>query len=386
MNRDITIRVDCLMPARLLGRALSQGARFESVRLRGEKRMILRCDAASARILLMLCRRFSLPAKVVHRGGCSGLILLAGRRRTLPVGLMVFVALCALFLTRIWRVDVAFSGDAADSGDRDALRATIAAEGIVPGTPKGDVDPGLLAQRLTASGGYSYVGARLRGVRLVVEAVPEIPAPELYDVDAPRDLVADRDGIVVRAVVRSGQLCVKPGDAVRRGQTLIRGEEQATKDETRPIAALGEVVLRGWVTGQAVLPLSTAVKRPTGRAAHASALVTPWLTWPITSGETFPLQTESVSRMPIGGLFVPVERTHTVRRELETASVETDREVLRARLSALALSDAATRLTEGCEITDSWVNYEQARGAMRAVAVYEIQANAAVTREALQGG
>jgi hypothetical protein len=102
--------------------------------------------------------------------------------------------------------------------------------GIRPGISR-RIDAGLIAQQLLAEDHrYSYVGAKLQGVRLLVEAVPEAPAPALYDVDAPRDLVCAMDGIVVSAVVRSGALCVKPGDAVRRGQVLIRGEEQATHE------------------------------------------------------------------------------------------------------------------------------------------------------------
>ena len=390
MNRDITIQADCLMPARLLGRALSQGARFQSVRLRGERLVILRCDAASARILLSLCERFSIPAKVLRRSGRSGLIAFVRRRLTLPLGLLTFFALSALFLTRVWRVDIAFLGEAAGPGDRAVLEGLLAAEGAVPGASRHGLDTGLLEKKLTAIGGYSYVGARLRGVRLLVEAVPESPAPGLYDVDAPRDLVSDRDGIVGRAVARYGQLCVKPGDAVRRGQLLIRGEELAPQEQTRPIAALGEVVLRGWVTGSAALPLTGTALRPTGRMSVASELTTPWLSLPITEGKRFALQSERVSRLPIGGLFLPVERTRTVRRELEAVSIEADRAVLRTRLSALALADAAARLCingpKDFGITDSWVNYEQADGVMRALAVYEIQANAAVTREELQGG
>ena len=73
-----------------------------------------------------------------------------------------------------------------------------------------------------------------------------------------------------------------------------------------------------------------------------------------------------------------------------TPQFTADRDALTARLAALALSDAAMRLSlqgpESCEITDSWVNYEQADGALRALAVYEIQANAAVARQGLQGG
>lgn len=390
MNRDYTIQATCLMPARLIHRALEQGARFESIRLSGKRRMVAACDAQSARILLSLCERYSVPAKVLRRGGRSGMLAFLRERRTLPLGIAVFLMLCAAFLSRIWWVDVTLSGENAQSEGLAMLRSAIHDAGIAPGIGKRGIDPGLLAQRLTALGRYSYVGTRIQGVRLLVEAVPEVSAPAVYDVDAARDLVAGMDGIVVRAVARAGQLCVKPGDAVRRGQVLIRGEELATKDETRPIAALGEVVVRAWVTGRASLPLSRTERRPTGRVSFATSLTTPWQKWPIVEGDAFDQQTEDAKRLPIGGLFIPVEIERVVRREMASATVAADRTALEARLAALAFADAAMRLClngpEGCGITDSWVNYEQTPGAMRAIAIYEIQSNAAVEREVLQGG
>ena len=233
-------------------------------------------------------------------------------------------------------------------------------------------------------------GARLQGVRLLIEAVPEAPAPPLYDVNAARDLVCARDGIVTSAVVRSGALCVKPGDAVRRGQVLIRGEEQATPEETRPIAALGEVVVRSWYTGEARLPLTQAVTADTGRRSTGARLSLLGLEWPIAQAAVYPSQRVTREYLPIGGLFVPLEIervTHTeVRRQVE----KLDEQVLRSRASALALADAQStlrregpaRYTPG----ESWVDYSRSDGCLVARAVIEIQSDAAVTREALQGG
>ena len=133
------------------------------------------------------------------------------------------------------------------------------------------------------------MGAHLRGVRLLVEAVPEVSAPAVYDVDAARDLVSDRDGIVLSAEARSGALCVQPGDAVRRGQLLIRGEEQATKEETRPIAALGEVIVRAWFTGEAALPLARRRSRYTGRQRLPRSWLTPWFACRSTEGGASPI-------------------------------------------------------------------------------------------------
>ena len=280
-----------------------------------------------------------------------------------------------------------FSGEAAALGDAEALRQAVHEAGVHPGIPRG-LDPGALEQALLAgTGGYSYVGAHLRGVRLVIEAVPEVPAPPVYDLAAARDLVADRDGIVLAANVQSGVSCVEPGDAVRRGQLLIRGEEQASAEATRPIAALGEVIVRTWFTGEASMPLVERVARPTGRESASASLKTPWFELPITVGTAFSDSASEAELLPIGGLFVPVGIERVTSRELSLCEVARDMDWLKQALAPLAMADAAAKLTSGgpgeYEILSRWIDYERAGDRLTARAVIEIRANAAVTRESL---
>lgn len=375
------------MPEKLLERTLAKGACFSEVRRVGERGLLVECDAASAELLLNECARFRIDARVLARRGKSALAQFMRRRATLPVGLAVFAALCWLFLGRVWIIDAVFSGEAARLGDAAALRQAVQEAGIRVGMPRG-LDLKALEQTLMAGAGdYSYVGAHLRGVRLVVEAVPEVPAPPVYDVAAARDLVADRDGVVLSAVARSGALCVAPGDAVRRGQLLIRGEEQATAEETRPIAALGEVIVRTWFTGEASSPLTETVERPTGRQSVSSALATPWFRLDISEGETYAEEASEAELLPIGGMFVPMGIERVTRRELESRAVARSADDLKARLAPLALADAAMRLSrEGpkdFEILSRWIDCAREGDRLVVRAVIEISANAAVTREEL---
>lgn len=390
MKSEVSVRVRCLVPEKLIDRATAQGARFDEVRLAKDSSLVIRCDAASARLLLALCRRFNLDARVTRLRGGSALRRFARRRGTLAAGIACAVALSALFLTRLWIVDIAFTGEQAALGDSAALKQSLAALRVRPGVSRG-IDTALLSQRLLAEDDrYSYVGVRLQGVRLLVEAAPEAPAPSVYDVDAARDLVCAREGIVVSAVARSGTLCVKPGDAVRRGQVLIRGEELASNEETRPIAALGEVILRSWYAGEARLPLTQAVTVETGRRATGARLSLLGLEWPISTAQAYPLQRVEREYLPIGGLFAPLEIERITNVETRRQQAEIPPDALRERAGALALADARTALRRegpiGYTPGGSWVEYDITDGRLVARAVVEIQSDAAVTREALQGG
>jgi similar to stage IV sporulation protein len=275
-------------------------------------------------------------------------------------------------------------------GDSAALSRTLDALGVRPGIDR-SMDTGLLAQRLLArTDSYSYAGVRLQGVRLLVEAAPEAPSPALYDVNAARDLVCAREGIVVRVVARSGMPCVRPGDAVRRGQVLIRGEEQASKEQMRPIGALGEVIVRSWFSGEARLPLTQTDAVDTGRRSTGARLALLGLEWPISEAATYPSQRTERDYLPVGGLFVPLEIERYTNVEVLRQDSEIPREILQARAGALSLANARTALfREGPREyipDDSWVDYKIIDDVLIATTVIEIQSDAAVTREALQGG
>ena len=390
MRGEVTVRVRCLMPERLIDRATAQGARFASVQLAEDKALVVRCDPQSARLLLALCRRFRLEACVVRLRGLSALRRFVRQRVTLAAGIACAVILSAFFLTRVWIVDIAFTGELATLGDSAALSRTLDALGVRPGIDR-SMDTGLLAQRLLArTDYYSYAGVRLQGVRLLVEAAPEAPSPALYDVNSARDLVCAREGIVVRVVARSGMPCVKPGDAVRRGQVLIRGEEQASKEQTRPIGALGEVIVRSWFSGEARLPLTQTDAVDTGRRSTGARLALLGLEWPISEAATYPSQRTERDYLPVGGLFVPLEIERYTNVEVLRQDSEIPREILQARAGALSLANARTALfREGPREyipDDSWVDYKIIDDVLIATTVIEIQSDAAVTREALQGG
>ena len=200
----------------------------------------------------------------------------------------------------MWRVDVAFTGDAARWATPRPYWRRWRIGASVPASP-GHRRRTLLRGAAGPLDGLSYAAARVRGVVLQIEAAPEVEAPEVYDVDAPRDLYADRAGIVLSVNAEAGEACVKPGDTVQRGQLLIRGAEKVSRDADRPIAALGQVVIRAWVEGHAQGPLRSEQVRYTGRRSASAALVTPWFQLPITEGERFERQAETTDDCPSAG-------------------------------------------------------------------------------------
>ena len=391
MRHEVRMRIRGLMPEKLIERARETGVRFMSIEPGSHHEITVEVGAADAEKLSALCARFSIPCEVLSRRGKSALAAALRRRWTLLIGILVMLAACWALLGRVWRVDVRFIGDSAARGDPAAVAEALREMGVHAGMAR-DIDPRILSEALLSRcEGLSYAGARLQGVRLSIEAAPETASPEVYDVRVPRDLYADRCGIVVSVNVESGQPCVKPGDTVRRGQLLIRGEEKRTKEETRGIAALGEVIVRAWFEGSARGDMSVERWEDTGRVSTAATLKTPWLNVPITEGMCYAHQSEQVDNLPIGGLYIPVGIERVTRRERRVRREAAHRDALIKSLSALAVADARARLFAAgiakYEIARCWTRVNAiSEDALEVSAVLEITTNTAVTAEALRQG
>ena len=387
MNRDVWLRVEGSLLERLLQRALKQGARFARVRRAGRRTIIVASDARSAALLSGLCKRYGLDCRVLRRGGWTALKDVLRQRWTLAPGLLLCAVCCILALSRIWLVDVRFTGPCASLGSRSEILACLDAADVAPGMSAAGLKTELLQKQLMAEdGNYSFIGVRRQGIRLLVEASPEVPAPELYVLDRARDLVAARDGVIESITVHAGEACVKPGDTVRAGQLLIRGEEDKSKEETTPVSALGEVVARCWVEGGAEGALTRRELRRTGRSAVNCRLKLMGLSLPLLQSPQFSSQELEAQILPVGGLFLPLEIERTTCFETVEVQEAVDAQLLEAQLRALARSDALRKLSGDAaqyRIANSWTDAQQDESRLRVRAVYEIYTDIAVTRDAL---
>ena len=389
MKRDVMLRVEGAMLDRLLQRALDAGAEFGRVQRLSARAMRFETNERGAEILTELCRKYHLNLRVLHRGGAPALWRRLRARWTLLPGLLLGALICALLLSRVWIIDVDLgSGDAALEAQ---LRARIAELGVKPGMPRWAVDTSLLEKQLAATAQEcGFVGVRLQGVCLRVEAMQALPIPETYRAAQARDLVAARDGVVEKVFVRAGTACVKIGDTVRAGQLLIRGEERSGADETRAVSALGEVYARCWFEGSASGSTVRARTVPTGRTRTSCRLRLKDLEIPLSSCAPFAQQRTAEEILPVVGLYLPLEVVRTTQQETKTIVEHVDADALSAQLTALAQAEAQVALSgmrREHELRAAWTDAETTSDTLRIRAVYEISADIAVARsDYAQGG
>lgn len=271
------------------------------------------------------------------------------RRPGLLVGALLAAVLLAVAMRFIWVIRIV------DAGPYQAdIAAYLNEEGYHPGMPKQHTDAAslsLLLQRRYPQ--VAWFRVYVNNVTLVVECTQGVPAPELPQAE-PCDLIAARDGVVESVQVYGGTAAVRPGDLVRQGQVLIRGQERGADGEMLPAAARGRVIARCWQEETVRISLSETISRETGRQESRRQLCTPWLCWPDTL-ETPDYLTYhlSLTDTPVVGSFFPVWQRVAEYREVALEDMQRPVQEAEAEAETAAMKQLRSVL-RGYALADTW--------------------------------
>ncbi len=387
MTDRVRLRLTGRMTERLIERARAQGAAFGRIERQDARSLRIETSTAGARLVCALAEEYGLSAEILSRSGWRAALARIRARWTLAVS-AVLAALCVyLFTARVWLIDVRPLGESLPPDEEARIVETVNALGAYVSAKSGDIDAALISNALLSRfDRLAYAGVKKRGVTLTVEYRLAHETPAVYDVSDARSLYALRDAVVLSVEPLAGKACVEPGDTVRAGQTLIRGEERMSLEETRRIRAAGTVIGRVWLTDAESAPLAETVSERTGRTQSASALRLFDWALDITRAEGFSSQEAETQLLPVGGLYLPLMIEQHIYYETESRRVETDKTTLEKALTEKALERARSLLPEGAKERAFWTETTAADGAMRVEAVVEVEMNIAADAETIRRG
>lgn len=290
-----------------------------------------------------------------EKGGRVGIGGAWDRIRARP-GILIGAALALCLLTAalrfVWVVRIDGAGPY-----RADIAAYLRESGVGPGMPIARIDAKEWESLLTLR--YPKVAwfhVYVSGMTLVVDCTQGRPAPDAED-ESPGDLIASRGGLVTEIRVYAGTAAVKPGDVVRKGQVLIRGQERGRDEETVPVRAEGVVMARCWHTVKVDTPMLTTVDMETGREMAVTRLVTPFFALPKELAEPEYLHWNTyISRAPVGGVFFPLQRETVIYREVSLEYALPDQQQL-LRETRAAAEKRLKEALRGYEIIDKWEDY-----------------------------
>lgn len=167
--------------------------------------------ARKAKVRLRITGRYGLPF-FLHRNR---------KRKLSAAGFACFFLVLFVMSRFIWNITLEGNYRFSD----DTLLHYLDQLEIRYGVRKRGIDCDSLEEAIRSSfPDIIWVSAQISGTRLMIkvkenDGMRSIPVKD----ETPRDLIAGKDGVITRMVVRSGKAQAAPGDEVKQGQVLVSG-------------------------------------------------------------------------------------------------------------------------------------------------------------------
>lgn len=182
------------------------------------------------RRLKPLLKKTNSKIRIIERYGAPFYLYHNRNRKFYYVGF----ALCGCFLwlysTFIW--DIHFEGNIYRTDP--SLLTFLETMDVTPGMKKSEVDCEEIAQAVRKQfDDLVWVSASLNGSLLTIrvkENEDTLSPAENAAEDTPRDLVAEKDGVVLSMITRKGVPVVHEGDPVKAGDLLVSGRVEVLND------------------------------------------------------------------------------------------------------------------------------------------------------------
>ena len=194
-------------------------------------------DIKSFRKLVKVRKESGIKLKIHKKAGLPFLLNKYRKRTGLIVGLVFFLLIIKIMSLFVWNVVVTGNQRVFPEMITEACQ-TI---GIKQGIFAKDVNTAdMRNELLMLMPQLSWVAFNIEGCKLTVE-VQEVSENKAQDKN-PCNIVASEDGIIREIEVKSGQIVVKVGDAVKKGDLLVSGTVELAGGVTAFRMSEGSVV------------------------------------------------------------------------------------------------------------------------------------------------
>lgn len=358
---------------RFLNLCARAGIDLWGVRNSGD-RLIARVDARTYRRLHRPAHRSGMRLHARAKRGLPFLSVRYRRRAGVVVGLLAAVLLLAGMTPFIWTVQV----EGASPQNELKILQTFEELGVYSGVRAGAIDVDSVVLRAYSQlPELSWMALNLHGCSAVIEVRENVPVPELSDDNTPGNVVAERDGQIIRIQPYAGTPQADAGSAVVKGDLLISGAVERKDGGVTFVHAQGDAYARTRRTIEVFVPFQAAgtVQERVGSRYRIGAF---FLNVPFGRSDQGADTFAEVRRVQLGinGVQLPIywERT-TYYRTCGADFTYTEEEA--AMLAITQFSEEYERLTQEVRVTGGTPEVEVTSEGYRITAVFSCEENIA---------
>lgn len=212
--------------------------------------------------------------RVVKKCGMPFFFYRNRKRKAFFLGVVLSLLLMAGLSTRIWNIHI--EGNQANTTQE--ILEFLKKSGVTHGMAKAKLNCGQIASLLRRQyPDIAWVSARIRGTRLILNIQEGLLTGEQKGEKQPCNLIAEKEGILVKMVTRKGVPLVHPGDRCEKGMLLVTGELPIFNDAKEVVRqeyvhADADIYIQSEIAYHRKFPLKYQTQLPTGKERTAFSI------------------------------------------------------------------------------------------------------------------
>ena len=254
------MEIQSLMPEKFINLLWKNGVPVKNIKKINITTVVLEVRLSDYGEISKVAKRTDTRVKIIVRSGASFFLIKLRSRSALLLGVILFGSIIYYLSTFVWNIEI----NTENYISPYELRQQIKGFGIRPGLKKKNINVYDIENKITRSNDeIMWVKARIDGVKLKVDVIERQSPPSTISKQTPCNLIASKDGMVVRVYTTEGTAIVENGKMIQKGDLLVKGE-QGKEGSVYPVHAKGEVIAKTFYEEIKEVPLNSISKVKTG--------------------------------------------------------------------------------------------------------------------------
>lgn len=346
-NGVITIEIQSLIPEKFVNLMWKNGVQIKNIKKKSITTMTMEISLKDYEKIEEIAHRTKTKVVILDRKGLAFFLIKLKRRWAFVVGIILFIGIIYYLSTFIWAIEIVSDQNLPPYEIRQQLNSY----GIKPGVNRSNINVYDIEEKLIKNNeNIMWVKARVEGAKLKISVAERQSPPNVVSENSPCNLVAKRDGEVVRVYTQSGTSVVKKGDIIKKGQILVKGE-QGREGETYAVHAVGDVFCRTFYEEIKNVKINEVKRERTGKKVDNIYIdINGKKLYLKKSDNKF----DKYDKIEDNKLFIKKESYYEIK---ETTTNRNPKEVVDAVAEELYLK-ICSNLDKSVKIIDKIVNYE----------------------------
>lgn len=167
-----------------------------------------------------VAKKTSCRVKLEVKNGLPFLMKKYKKRKAIGICLALIAVFCFVLTRFIWNIEIVGN----ETVSQEEILSDLAKYGIAEGKLKSNLNLDEIKNEIRLNrNDLAWIGIDIEGTNVIVTIVEARKEPEIMDENTPSNIVADKNGVISKMIVRNGTARVNVGDTVSVGDILVEG-------------------------------------------------------------------------------------------------------------------------------------------------------------------